>query len=41
VIYTTNCIESLHMRLRKIIRRRGHFPSDGAGTKLLRLAAIL
>lgn len=38
VIYTTNAIESLHMRLRKIIKNRGHFPGDEAATKLLWLA---
>lgn len=38
VIYTTNAIESLHSRLRKIIKTRGHFPSDDAATKLLWLA---
>ena len=38
VIYTTNAIESLHMRLRKIIKTRGHFPSDEAALKLLWLA---
>jgi len=38
VIYTTNAIESLHMRLRKIIKTRGHFPSDEAAMKLLWLA---
>jgi transposase-like protein len=38
VIYTTNVIESLHMQLRKIIKTRGHFPSDDAATKLLWLA---
>ena len=38
VIYTTNAIESLHMQLRKIIKTRGHFPSDEAATKLLWLA---
>jgi putative transposase len=38
IIYTTNAIESLHMRLRKIIKTRGHFPSDEAATKLLWLA---
>lgn len=31
-------IESLHMQLRKIIKTRGHFPSDEAATKLLWLA---
>jgi transposase-like protein len=38
VIYTTNAIESLHMRLRKIIKTRGHFPNDEAAVKLLWLA---
>ena len=38
VIYTTNAIESLHRQLRKIIKPRGHFPSDEAATKLLWLA---
>jgi putative transposase len=38
VVYTTNVIESLHMQLRKIIKNRGHFPSDEAATKLLWLA---
>ena len=32
IIYTTNAIESLHMRLRKIVKNRGHFPSDEAAT---------
>lgn len=38
IIYTTNAIESLHMCLRKIVKNRGHFPSDEAATKLLYLA---
>lgn len=38
VIYTTNMIESLHMQLRKIIKTRGHFPSDDAAIKLIWLA---
>jgi len=38
VLYTTNAIESLHARLRKIIKTRGHFPSDDAATKLIWLA---
>jgi putative transposase len=38
VIYTTNAIESVHAQLRKIIKSRGHFPSDDAATKLLWLA---
>ncbi len=38
VIYTTNAIESIQARLRKIIKTRGHFPSDDAATKLIWLA---
>ena len=38
VVYTTNAIESLHSQLRKIIKTRGHFPSDEAATKLIWLA---
>lgn len=38
VIYTTNAIESIHARLRKIIKTRGHFPTDDAATKLIWLA---
>jgi transposase-like protein len=34
----TNAIESIHARLRKIIKSRGHFPSDDAATKLIWLA---
>jgi transposase-like protein len=28
IIYTTNAIESLHMQLRKVLKTRGHFPSE-------------
>ena len=38
VIYTTYAIESINARLRKIIKTRGHFPSDDAATKLIWLA---
>jgi putative transposase len=38
VIYTTNAIESINSQLRKIIRSRGHFPSDDAASKLIWLA---
>lgn len=38
VIYTTNAIESVNARLRKIIKTRGHFPSDESATKLIWLA---
>jgi transposase-like protein len=37
MIYTTNAIESLNMQLRKVIKNRGHFPSDEAATKLIYL----
>ncbi len=38
IIYTTNAIEGLNYQLRKIIKNRGHFPSDEAVVKLLWLA---
>jgi transposase-like protein len=38
VIYTTNAIESVNAQLRKIVKTRGHFPTDEAATKLLWLA---
>ncbi|MEI6723243.1 MAG: IS256 family transposase, partial [Betaproteobacteria bacterium] len=38
VIYTTNSIESVNAQLRKIIKTRGHFPSDDAASKLIWLA---
>ena len=38
VIYTTNAIESVNARLRKIIKTRGHFPYDEAASKLMWLA---
>jgi transposase-like protein len=38
VIYTTNAIESVNARLRKILKTRGHFPSDDAASKLIWLA---
>lgn len=38
VIYTTNAIESVNARIRKIIKTRGHFPNDEAATKLIWLA---
>jgi len=38
VIYTTNAIESINSQLRKIIKTRGHFPSDDAASKLIWLA---
>ena len=38
VIYTTNALESVNARVRKILKTRGHFPSDEAATKLIWLA---
>jgi putative transposase len=38
VLYTTNAIESVNARLRKILKTRGHFPNDAAATKLIWLA---
>src|SRR5256885_2724650 len=34
IIYTTNAIESLNYQLRKIIKNRGHFPTDRKSTRL-------
>jgi transposase-like protein len=38
VIYTTNLIESMNARLRKVTRNRGQFPSELAALKVLYLA---
>ena len=38
LIYTTNAIESLNFQLRKVIKSKGHFPSEEASLKLLFLA---
>ncbi len=38
VIYTTNAFESVNAQLRKIIKIRGHSPSDEAASKLIWLA---
>lgn len=37
VIYSTNAIESLHARMRRATRARGHFPNDQAALKCLYL----
>lgn len=39
VVYTTNLVESINYQLRKITKTRGHFPTDEAALKLLRLGA--
>lgn len=36
-VYTTNAIEGLNRRLRKLLKTRGHMPSDDAAAKLLYL----
>jgi putative transposase len=38
VVYTTNLIESINARLRKVTRNRGQFPSGQAALKVLYLA---
>jgi putative transposase len=38
VIYTTNQLESVNARIRKVIKTRGHFPNDEAAVKLIWLA---
>jgi transposase-like protein len=38
VIYTTNLIESMNARLRKVTRNRGQFPTEPAALKVLYLA---
>jgi transposase-like protein len=37
-LYTTNVIESVNAQLRKVLRPKGHFPTDDAVTKVLFLA---
>lgn len=38
VIYTTNAIEALNRQIRKVVKTRGHFPTDDAALKLVYLA---
>ena len=38
VVSTTHALESVHAQLRKIIKTRGHFPTDEAATTLIGLA---
>lgn len=40
VIYTTNAVEAFNRQMRKIIKTRGHFPSDDALVKLLWLGIV-
>jgi transposase-like protein len=37
VIYSTNAVESLHARMRRATRARGHFPTEQAALKCLYL----
>jgi len=37
-VYTTNTIEALNRQIRKIIKTRGHFPTEDAARKLIYLA---
>ncbi|MCZ7532701.1 MAG: IS256 family transposase [Acidimicrobiia bacterium] len=38
IVYTTNSIEAVNRQLRKIIKTRGHFPTEDAAMKLMWLA---
>lgn len=38
MVYSTNLIESINARLRKVTCNRGHFPFEQAALKVLRLA---
>jgi putative transposase len=40
IVYTTNSIEAVNRQLRKIIKTRGHFPTEDAALKLLWLALM-
>jgi putative transposase len=35
IIYTTNSVEAVHRQIRKVIKNRGHFPTEDAALKLL------
>ena len=38
-MYTTNAIGSLNVRFRRVVRHRGHFPTEQAALKVLYLVA--
>jgi len=38
IIYTNDAIGNPHMQLRKIVKNRGHLPTDEAASELLYLA---
>ena len=37
-IYTTNAIEALNRQIRKVLKTKGHMPTDDAALKLIYLA---
>jgi transposase-like protein len=39
LVYTTNAVESLNARFRRVTRHRGHFPTEQAALKVLYLVA--
>lgn len=40
IVYTTNSIEAVNRQLRKVIKTRGHFPTEDAAVKLLWLGLM-
>jgi putative transposase len=38
LFYTTNAIEALNSKIKRVVRTRGHFSSDEAAAKLIYLA---
>ncbi len=40
IVYTTNSIEAVNRQLRKVIKTRGHFPTEDAALKLLWLGLM-
>ncbi len=38
MVYATNAVDSVHSRLRSLIKTGGHFPGDYAASKLIWLA---
>jgi transposase-like protein len=39
IVYTTNAIESLNARFRRVVSHRGHFPNEQAAMKVLYMVA--
>jgi putative transposase len=40
VVCTINAVESINARIRKAVRARGHFPTEGAALKCVYLAVM-